>query len=95
MNRLTTCQIEITRQPNAIELFPGSRLLAVVASPEPGIDPNFASSLSPRDECELVSPSDIVVVDDPDLAKEVTHVGEDAVRRDLDVINGTRKSFYG
>lgn len=94
-NRLSIAQIEWKDEPYAVELFPGSRLLAVVCSPEPQIDRNFAGSLCPADEVELVKPSEIVEISDPKLAEEITAKGEDSVKRDLEVLNGSRKRIYG
>jgi hypothetical protein len=53
-------QIEVVQEAASIELFPGTIVMAIVASEEPGIDERFKESLSPMDEVELMRPSDIV-----------------------------------
>lgn len=52
---------QITEEAASIEVFPGSIILAIVATDEgPFIDQKFLESLGPMDKAELVRPTDIV-----------------------------------
>lgn len=73
---LAIAQFEIEREAASIEVFPGSIILAIVASDEPGIDEKFKATLSKIDEAELVRPSDILMVNDPALVAELAQGSE-------------------
>lgn len=94
MDRVGMTQMELHRNSASVELFPGARILAVVCSPEKKIDKRFAESLTLRDEVELANPYDMINVS-PELASEMKGENTDIVKRQLEVMNGKRKTFYG
>ena len=49
-------QFECRQEHHSVELYPPGRVLAVIVSPEAGIDPGFVDSLELRDEVELSDP---------------------------------------
>jgi|SRR5262249_55713413 len=100
VGKLAITSAEVTDDYSSINLFPGARILAVVISDEKINALNYASVLTPADEVELVKPSDIVVVDDLSLMRDVVNgsgggEGVDSVRRNLETIEGKRRKFYG
>ena len=94
--KLARIQIEVTDGDGSIEFFPGAKILGVVMSDEPGIDPRFQASLRPRiDEVELVNPNDAIIIA-PDLARDVAGDKQNqAFKTQLEVLNGHRRTFIG
>jgi hypothetical protein len=85
--------VEARDEDASIEIFPGARVLAVVASPTKNYDPNFVKTLNPeRDEVEFVKPTNVLEISDLSLAVEMAGAGgSDALRRQIEVIQGKRK----
>ena len=61
-NEVKHVQFECKQEHHSVELYPPGRVLAVICSPEEGIDSAFVNSLELRDEVELSDPRRHVLV---------------------------------
>ena len=98
---LSVAEMQYTNEPYSLSLRPGARLLGVSISQVRVNIKAMAEELirAKEPEVELTAPSGIVTIDDPELASDLLKHNlngyNDSLHRDLEVLNGNRRRFYG